>query len=155
MDNKDEPKTCLTDGSPVTADHIEINPSTGMQKGYKVLCPEERLKGFVRPLRHSYKHVGIKPKYPTRELTEEEHLRYDKYGYILYEEYPEGTEMCGRFWTEDTLNSGCGTVTTMGNALAETYARDPKFYGGTFCCGCGKHFPVEEFVWLDGTIVGS
>jgi hypothetical protein len=47
----------------------------------------------------------------------------------------------------------CGTVTTMGYALAETYARDPQFYTGTFCVGCGKHFPVGvkgEFVW-DGT----
>lgn len=47
----------------------------------------------------------------------------------------------------------CGTVTTMGQTLAETYARDPHFYSGTFCCGCGTHFPVGpngEFVW-DGT----
>lgn len=47
----------------------------------------------------------------------------------------------------------CGTVTTMGQTIAETYARDPHFYSGTFCCGCGKHFPVGEdgeFVW-DGT----
>lgn len=42
----------------------------------------------------------------------------------------------------------CGSDTTMGRALAETYARDPKFYGGTFCCHCRKHFPLEEFVWL-------
>lgn len=44
----------------------------------------------------------------------------------------------------------CGTKTTMGQTLAETYARDPHFYGGTFCCGCGAHFPVGpdgEFVW--------
>ena len=47
----------------------------------------------------------------------------------------------------------CGTVTKMGWALAETYARDPKFYGGTYCVGCRDHFPVGEhgqFVW-DGT----
>lgn len=47
----------------------------------------------------------------------------------------------------------CGTVTTMGRTLAETYARNPKFYSGTFCCGCGNHFPVGvdgEFEW-DGT----
>ncbi len=44
----------------------------------------------------------------------------------------------------------CGTLTTMSTALAETYARNPKFYGGTYCCGCHKHRPVEEFVW-DGT----
>lgn len=53
---------------------------------------------------------------------------------------------------------GCGTVTTMGLAIAETYARDPSFYGGTFCCGCGTHLPVGadgEFVWDDGTRVGT
>jgi hypothetical protein len=47
----------------------------------------------------------------------------------------------------------CGVVTTMGQALAETYARDPYFYSGTFCCGCKTHFPVGEdgeFMW-DGT----
>lgn len=47
----------------------------------------------------------------------------------------------------------CGVITTMGLSLAETYARDPYFYSGTFCCGCGTHFPVGddgEFVW-DGT----
>lgn len=46
----------------------------------------------------------------------------------------------------------CGGVTTMGLALAETYARDPKFYGGTFCVSCGSHFPVGasgEFYWTD------
>ena len=50
----------------------------------------------------------------------------------------------------------CGTVTTMGQTIAETYARDPGFYGATFCCGCERHLPVSEFVW-DGTneLVGS
>ena len=43
----------------------------------------------------------------------------------------------------------CGAETVMAEALAETYARDPKFYGGTFCVGCGDHFPVAEFVWSD------
>lgn len=41
----------------------------------------------------------------------------------------------------------CGTVTTMGLALCETYARDPKFYGATYCCGCSMHLPVGEFDW--------
>lgn len=53
----------------------------------------------------------------------------------------------------------CGAVTTMGRALSETYARDPDFYSGTFCCACGTHFPVGddgEFVWvLDGSKVGT
>lgn len=51
----------------------------------------------------------------------------------------------------------CGKITTMGRALAETYARDPGFYSGTFCCNCAAHFPVGEngeFVWyeMDGSI---
>lgn len=98
-------KTTLTDGSPVTADHREINPATGMQKGYVVLADEERAKGFVRPVRRSYVH------------------------------------------------DRCGVVTTMGLTLAETYARQPDFYSGTFCVGCSAHFPVGaggEFRW-DGT----
>lgn len=48
----------------------------------------------------------------------------------------------------------CGTVTTMRQDIAETYARNPKFYGGTFCAYCKKHFPVGEngeFVWDDGS----
>ena len=94
--------TTLTDGSPVTPDHREIDPATGMQRGYVVLSAEERARGFVRPVRKSYVH--------------------DK----------------------------CGGVTTMGLALAETYARDPYFYSGTFCAICRGHFPVGvdgEFTW--------
>lgn len=48
------------------------------------------------------------------------------------------------------VHTTCGTVTTMGQAIAETYARDPGFYGATYCVGCRKHLPVGEdgeFVW--------
>lgn len=47
----------------------------------------------------------------------------------------------------------CGTVTTLGLALCETYARDPKFYGSTYCVHCSKHLAVAEFNWVekDGT----
>jgi hypothetical protein len=48
------------------------------------------------------------------------------------------------------VHKTCGTKTTMGLALCETYARDPKFYGATYCCGCQKHLRVSEFLW-DGT----
>ena len=48
------------------------------------------------------------------------------------------------------VHDKCGGVTTMGQALAETYARDPAFYSGTFCAICRSHFPVGatgEFTW--------
>lgn len=49
--------------------------------------------------------------------------------------------------------NGCGVVTHMGLALSETYARDPKFYGATYCVGCNMHKAVGdagEFYWCDG-----
>lgn len=115
----------------------------------------ERAKGFIRPVRRSYRHVGIRPKYPLRDLTPEETERYQRFGYVKFEAYPPEPEddSPGRYWTEADLNSGCDTVTTMSTPLAETYARNPKFYGATFCCGCAKHLPVGEhgqFVW-EGT----
>lgn len=48
------------------------------------------------------------------------------------------------------IHDKCGVATNMKPALAETYARDPKFYGATYCTGCGSHFPVDEFTW-DGS----
>lgn len=95
----DRTKRCMLSGSPEKADHREIDPVTGMQKDYVVLCPDERRKGFVRPVRRTYIHKV------------------------------------------------CGTTTTMGMALAETYARDPGFYSGTFCCHCATHRPLLEFFW--------
>lgn len=147
-------RTCrtLTDGSPVTEDHRDIDPATGQQKGYVVLCDEERAKGWVRPYRDSYVHVGDRPVHPLRELTPEEREENKAWGYVAFEAYPESeSPRTGRYWTEAGLKSGCGNKTTMGRTLAETYARDPGFYGGTFCCACRKHFPVAEFVWAGTT----
>lgn len=50
----------------------------------------------------------------------------------------------------------CGTETRMSQDIAETYARDPKFYSGTFCVACREHLPLDQFRW-SGTdeIVGS
>lgn len=76
---------------------------------YLVLSDEDRAKGFVRPVRRSYIHVGA----------------------------PDG-------------DPGCGALTTMSEAIAETYASEPGFYGATYCVGCRKHRPVGaagEFVW--------
>ncbi len=59
----------------------------------------------------------------------------------------------------------CGCVTHMGLALSETYARNFRFYTGTFCVNCGAHFDLREevdgklrwnFEWEpDGDPVGS
>ncbi len=94
----------LSGGGPITDDHREIEPLSGQQKGYIVLTPAERAKGFVRPVRDAYRHLK------------------------------------------------CGKITTMSRDLAETYARDPKFYDGTFCTTCRSHFPVGgdgEFTWYE------
>ncbi len=127
---------------------------------YLVLSEEERAKGFVRPLRRAYRHVGIAgPQNALRELTASEHDRFDRFGYVRYEEYPEGSSALGRFWTQqdlDKIGAGCGSVSTMGLALCETYARQPHFYGATYCVSCSMHLPVDEFVWdEDGERVGS
>jgi len=136
--------------------------NVGQHSSYIVLCEDERRKGFVRPYRDAYKHVGARPVYPTRDLTAEEHERYNLFGYVAFEAYPpespesNGGSSTGRYWTRERLNSGCATVTTMGRSLSETYARDPKFYGSTFCVRCNAHYPVDQFVWtVDGQRVGS
>lgn len=102
-------------------------------KAYLVLSEQERAKGFVRPVRDSYRHVGAEGRtaYLSAALREP--------------------------------GDGCGQVTTMSRALAETYARAPAFYSGTYCTTCQMHRPVGmhgEFVWVepggtDGPRVGT
>lgn len=56
------------------------------------------------------------------------------------------------------VHTVCGAETTMSQAIAESYARNPHFYGATYCIACRKHLPVGadgEFVWDDGTKVGT
>jgi hypothetical protein len=149
----DRSATQLVSGSPVPEDGSHTNlKGNGQQHDYVVLTPEERAKGFVRPVRNSYRHVGPSgPQNALRDLTDEEKARWGDCGYVKFEQYQREADITnGRFWMQDQLDAvgkGCGIKTTMGNSLAETYARDPKFYSGTFCCGCGKHFAVDEFVW--------
>lgn len=95
-------------GQPVTTPNgpapTEERLPDGQHADHWVLTPEERAKGFIRPVRKSYRHEA------------------------------------------------CGTVTSMGTAIAETYARDPAFYGLTYCAGCQDYYPVGEkgeFTWLD------
>lgn len=124
----------------------------GQNASYLVLSEKERQKGFVRPLRTSYTHVGARPTHPLRDLTFEESANYASLGYVKFEQYPDEdeTHVLGRYWTAAQLSSGCGAVTSMNPILAETYACNPQFYGATFCSRCRTHFPVEQFTW-DGT----
>lgn len=126
--DRDGRQICTTSGDAPSKVRAEQTNETGQHKGYIVLCEEERKKGFVRPYRDEYKHVGA-----FVETVHEPSLSVSR--------YREG---------------GCGAVTTMGRALSETYARDPAFYGATFCMRCNAHFPVDQFVWTaDGAQVGA
>lgn len=120
-------------------------------KAYLVLTEEERQKGFVRPYREAYRHVGLKARGPLRDLTAEEQERYKQWNYVKFEAYPESeSPLTGRFWTQRDLdNRGCGTKTTMARPIAETYASNPHFYGSTYCCQCQMHRPLAEFVWIE------
>lgn len=87
-----------------------------------------------------------------REIITEGPRKGQQKGYVVLSEEERGKGFA-RPVRRSYVHEKCGVVTTMGQALAETYARDPYFYSGTFCCGCGAHFPVGEdgeFVW-DGT----
>lgn len=124
----DRSALCTTNGKTPEEVRASQTNETGMHDGYLVLCDAERAKGFQRPYRDRYKHVGS-----LQQLVND-----------------EGAD------SHQVRRGGCGTVTTMGRALSETYARDPTFYGATFCCGCNRHLPVAEFVWTaDGQEVGS
>lgn len=48
------------------------------------------------------------------------------------------------------VHRSCGVKTRMPLATAETYARDPWFYGGTYCVHCQMHRALAEFEWTDG-----
>ena len=129
-----EPKMCTTNGKPVEEVRASQTNETGQHDGYIVLCPDERAKGFVRPYRSAYRHVG---------RSED-----------IIVESSESTPIPNVIGQRRV--GGCHTVTTMGRALSETYARDPKFYGATYCVGCRMHRPVAEFTWNeDGKVVGS
>lgn len=61
-----------------------------------------------------------------------------------------------RSYVHTGAETPCGAVTTMSQALAETWARDIGFYGATYCVNCRMHRPVSEFTWDgDGSQLGS
>jgi hypothetical protein len=75
--------------------------ATGQNEKYLVLSDEERAKGFVRPVRRSYVHVGPPgPQYELRDLTPEQQERYAGHGYVIFETYPPGSNSLGRYWTQ-------------------------------------------------------
>ena len=156
--------------------------SDGQYADHWVLSKEERSKQYVRPYRDTYKHVGKPgPEYDSelRDLTPEEieeslrmteeyrHVKYEKYAKERVRIYPHKgktitTTSEGRYWSQaelDAVGLGCGEVTKMPAACAETYAVNPVYYGGTFCVGCNQYLGVGEwgeFIWLDdGTRVGT
>jgi len=54
------------------------------------------------------------------------------------------------------IHKSCGVVTKIGLDIAETYAKNPNYYGRTFCCGCKDYFNVGDFYWeIDGVILGQ
>ena len=164
-------EVCTSDGRPGEDANIAIldsGPRVGQQQDYRVLCTTERDKGFVRPYRDAYKHVGREVCGTSLHPYDAE-LQAGNVAVICTLE-PGHDGKCGTSRVQRTLAmmqdrrqrnhlGGCGAVTTMGKALAETYARDPSFYGGTFCATCRAHFPVGEhgeFTWADdGTKVGT
>jgi len=138
---------------------------------YLILSEEERAKGFIRPYRNQYIHIGknIKSHWKSiyRILNEEEKNEHkEKYVAImtvLTDE--EGNFKGGAYVTQEQLDKwkkgeqdgGCGGKTIMAREIAETYARNPSFYGATWCMNCKKHIDVNEFIWDDksGETVGS
>lgn len=132
----------------------------GQYADHYVLCAEDRAKGYVEPLRMDYIHVGTPgPTFDLLDLTDEQKEMLGETDWIKFEPYPEGHKGSarGQYWSQadlDKVGKGCGQVTSMPRACAETYAAQPGYYGSTFCCGCGDYFPVGErgeFIWNDGT----
>lgn len=105
---------------------VDENP-VPQADAYLVLSKKERKAGFVRPVRRTYVHWTQADGSPV----------------------PSFVVSAKGF-------RGCGAATTMSVDIAETYARNPGFYGSTYCVGCKMHLPVAEFTW-DGAeaLVGS
>lgn len=116
-------KTEFSGGKSVAGDHTEIDPITKQQKGYVVLAAEDRRVPESKAVRMTYVHTGAKPEGEEFDIDNMD-LR------TIYERF-----------------GGCGNVTRMSRDIAETMAADPSFYTGTFCSGCKKHFPLNQFMW--------
>lgn len=129
--------------------HGVDNEEVPQNEVYLILSEEERAKGFVRPVRRTYVHIG--KNIDTSKmiaLTEEQKERYSSENYIGFiPNEDNNSSITGRLIRKEDLMPGCNVSTTMAIDIAETYARNPKFYGSTYCIYCQKHLRVEEFVW--------
>lgn len=72
--------------------------------------------------------------------------QHDTYLVLSEEELSKGLI---RPFRKKYIHDTCGGETEMGSDLAKTYARDPTFYGSTYCVHCRMHKPVSEFKWSD------
>lgn len=161
VENK-APGLCTTSGAPVEEVRAAQTNETGQHEAYIVLCADERAKGFIRPYRDTYRHVGRSVCGKPRQLEGDarplpvvctDDVNHEGECTVFAPVDSEAALMKAR---DRHVLGGCGSVTTMGRALSETYARNPKFYGATFCVTCNRHLPVAEFVWVwDGAVVGS
>jgi hypothetical protein len=143
---------------------LQKQKEVGQHDTYLVLPDEELSKGFVRPYRDKYIHVGRHYKDGVRMLEKPDKSNGKTYVAIADISH-DGKIIGGAYITQEELDQynktggyigGCGTETVMGQKLSETYARFPKFYSATFCVGCNKHLPVSEFRWSkDDEVVGS
>ena len=89
-----------------------------------------------------------RPVYPGHDVIDPKTGLQQDYVVLSAEERAKGFV---RPYRNEYKHLTCGQITTMGRALSETYARQPDFYGGTFCAHCRSHFPVGpegEFVWV-------
>ena len=112
---------------------IDNEPSPQCET-YLVLSEEERAKGFVRPVRTSYIHVGRDLSHYKgihRMLTEEEQNKYPDKKYVAILTIitnDDGTFKGGTYVTNEELiayqfgkrTGGCNTSTIMGQDLSET-----------------------------------
>ncbi len=132
---------------------------TEQNKAYLIDC---EIKEFVRPVRRTYIHRGIKITGEVKPLSPEKIKEFEGefVGYVACEMKEDKIK---RYLTQKQVDSiskgymgGCGHATTMAQGIAETYAKNPQFYGSTFCIFCCKHLKVEEFVWEGSDeVVGS
>ena len=157
LSNVASKSSTTTDPNDPRLGHGSDEKPVPQNKVYLVLSDEEKKKGFVRPVRTKYIHCipavdRLKVEMFSDHKKKEALKEYgEKYVGILPIYDKDGKRLGGKYVTEEDFKSGgCGVLTKMGMDIAETYARDPKFYGSTYCVGCKMHLPVEEFCW-DGT----